>query len=81
MLAISILKETAADWIEPYFRDWNDNLKKDMKKATIMLFLDFGAYKQAMTSMFSDVSEARRAKQEVMSLRQGGTITEYTSKF
>ena len=45
------------------------------------MFTNFVAFKQSLTNMYGDVSEARRAEQEIMALKQGGTIAEYTSKF
>ena len=82
MFAVSLLRGTAADFMEPYVRDWMDHdSKDDMKRTTVTMFTDFAAFKQSLTNMYGDVSKARRAEQEIMALRQGGTIAEYTSKF
>ena len=59
----------------------NYDSKDDIKRTTVTMFTNFAAFKQSLTNMYRDVSKARRAKQEIIALKQGGTIAEYTLKF
>jgi hypothetical protein len=45
------------------------------------MFNDFGAFKQAIVSMFGNPGKERRAAGELLQLQQTGTVVNYTAKF
>jgi hypothetical protein len=79
--AIALLRGAAADWAEPYARGRLDNEAAAQSRETRTLFGDFDAFKQAITNMFGDVGEDRRAASELMTLRQSTTVVAYAAKF
>jgi hypothetical protein len=79
--AIALLRDAAADWAEPYTRQRLDKSAAEQLLETRTMFADFDAFKQSITSMFGDPGEERRAAGELMTLRQTGSVVNYTAKF
>ena len=48
LFLVSLLKGLAAEWIEPYARDFLDNTRTQRKTATSIMFEKYKAVQQAM---------------------------------
>jgi hypothetical protein len=79
--AMALLRGPAADWAEPYARERLDKTPAQRSNEVTTMFSDFDAFKQAITNMFGDPSEDRRAAGELLLLRQSGTVVNYAAKF
>ena len=78
----SLMKESAAEWIEPYVRDYLDNPTANQRADTRTMFSDYTAARQLVQHMYGDPGENRRAELQIKNLRQGnGTVLEYTASF
>jgi hypothetical protein len=79
--AIVLLRDIAADWAEPYARQRLDKAATEQLLETRTIFADFDVFKQAIVNMFGDPGEERRAAGKLMTLRQAGSVVNYTAKF
>jgi hypothetical protein len=79
--AIALLRDTAADWAEPYIQQRLDKSAAEQLLKTRTIFADFDAFKQSITSMFGNPGKERRAAGELIMLQQTGSVVNYTAKF
>ena len=62
LFLVSLLKGLAAEWMEPYARDFLDNTRTQRKIATSIMFEKYKAIQQAMQQMFRDLGEEWRVE-------------------
>jgi CxxC motif-containing protein len=79
--AMALLRGPASDWAEPFARERLDKTPAQWSAEVNTMFGDFDAFKQAITNMFGDPSEDRRAAGELLLLRQTGSVVNYAAKF
>lgn len=82
MCAGGLLRGRAAEWFEPYLRDYLDNNKKtDRKDETNALFGDFDYFTKALRNTFGNPDELRTAERQLMQLKQRGSAGTYVADF
>jgi hypothetical protein len=79
----SLLRGSAADWVEPYIRDQLDSATAAARRQeTVTMFADYTVFKQIIVNIFSNPGKDRRTARELNDLRQGqGSLVAYASKF
>lgn len=80
LLLASLLTGVAYSWIEPRIREYLEDEDK-CPKSTKILLTNADAFYEQLVKTFGDVNEEQQAERKLQSLKQSGTVSEYTAKF
>ena len=79
--ASTYLRDDAADWFEPYLRNYMNPGPQGMKAETNQIFSSFANFKVVIGKIYGDVDEQREAELKIRVLRQNGSVSHYSSQF
>ena len=83
LYAASYLRGAAAEWFAGYLEDYLDNMNTPDNQAdeTKLIFASFESFTKAITRIYGDPDQYKRAVMSIQRLRQTGSVQEYTSSF
>jgi len=79
--ASTYLRGDAADWFEPYLRDFMNPGPQGMKGETTQIFSLYSNFKVIIGKIYGDIDEKREAKLKIRALRQHSSVSHYASQF
>ena len=77
----SLLTGDAKEWFEPVLRDFTNNAEDDREDETNHLFKKYANFEEKLRSMYGNPDEARSAAQKLLTFKQKGSASHYTSQF
>ena len=77
----SLLTGDAKEWFEPVLRDYTNNAEDDRGEDTNRLFERYVNFEETLRSMYGNSDEARSAAQKLLTFKQKGSASHYTSQF
>ena len=83
LYAASYLRGPAAEWFAGYLENYLDNLTTPDKQSndTKIIFASFDSFKEAITKIYGDLDQYKKAMVAIQRLQQTTSVQEYTSKF
>ena len=83
LYAALYLRGAAAEWFAGYLEDYLDNMNTPDNQAdeTKLIFASFESFTKAITRIYGDPDQYKRAVTSIQRLRQTGSVQEYTSSF
>ena len=83
LYAASYLRGEAAEWFARYLEDYLDNIEtpSDRGDDTKKVFGSFDSFKDAITKIYGDPDQYKKAIVGIQRLTQTGSVQEYTSRF
>jgi len=79
--ASTYLRGDAADWFEPYLRDFMSPGTNGWKAETTQIFTLYSNFKVIIGKIYGDVDEKREAELKIRALRQNSSVSHYASQF
>ena len=77
----SLLTGDAKEWFEPVLRDFTNNAEDDREDETNHLFKRYANFEEKLRSMYGNPDEARSTAQKLLTFKQKGSASHYTSQF
>ncbi|KAF4311420.1 putative retrotransposon gag protein [Botryosphaeria dothidea] len=83
LFASTYLRGTAEAWMEPYLRDHlaNEHSLEKRRAKTKEIFDTYTGFADNLRATFNDRDEVRKASNDIMTVRQMGSVTVYATKF
>ena len=83
LYAALYLRGEAAEWFAGYLEDYLDNMEtpSDQGDDTKKVFGSFDSFKDAITKIYGDPDQYKKAIVGIQRLTQTGSVQEYTSRF
>ncbi|EKG15822.1 Retrotransposon gag protein [Macrophomina phaseolina MS6] len=81
IFAATYLRDTTAQWFEPYLRDRIEKEPEARKKDTKKVFSSYKHFVTQIKQSFGDLDEVNKARRAVINIHQKTSVADYTTEF
>ena len=81
LFASTYLRDRAAEWLEPFLKDWLFSAPGARNVDTEAIFNSYDTFRQRIGMMFGELNEQHKAQMALDTIRQRGSAANYTAEF